>query len=101
MLALELYVALANGTLGTVNSAPNISDANMVANQVQHLGDISTGNFRDLGGAKVATRQDLALQVQAAANSRSIWIAGRVAGATTPTFAAATDLVLLVGIMWK
>ena len=100
-LALELYVAQANGSLGTINTAPSISDANMVANQVQHLADIGTSNFRDLGGAKVATLQDRALQVQAAAGSRSIWIAGRVAGLTTPTFANADDLALLIGIMWK
>jgi hypothetical protein len=96
----ELYIASANGTLGTVNAAPSISDANMVANQVQHLGDILAAEMKDLGGARVATKQDRALQVQAAAASRSLWIGGRVLGGT-PTYGAATDLALLVGIMWK
>lgn len=87
---LNLVFSQTSTSLGTINSAPNISDANLLADKLKFY-PIAAADFLDVGGAKVATVvRDLPLQ--AAAGATSIWV-GVINGAGTPTFAAAGDLV--------
>lgn len=96
--AMDIYVSTGSTTMGTLNAAPSISDANIVANQMQLLCQIATSDYATLSGAKVATLE-VSRMVEAAAASRSIYI-GAVTQGGTPTYTA-SGLVLLVGLIWK
>lgn len=80
---------------GTINSAPSITDANAL----KFLGSVTidAADWVDLGGVKVASKRGLGLVLESA-NVREIGVAATVAG--TPTYAAATDLVLNLGFLW-
>ncbi len=93
--AYTLIFGASSTSLGSLNSAPNISDANGVGASAG-LGvrtvPVASGDWVDMGGFKVATlRLNPPLKVRAAAASTSIYV-GVVNGAGTPTFAAG-DLV--------
>ena len=96
--AMDIYVSTGSTTMGTLNSAPNISDANIVANQMQLLCQIATSDYATLSGAKIASLE-ISKAVEAAAGTRSIYI-GAVTQGGTPTYTA-SGLVLLVGLIWK
>lgn len=83
--ALDLVFFDANVALGTENSAPNISDAN--ARNILGIVSIATGDYVDLGGARVALKRDLGLILKAASGSRSIYVAAITRGGT-PTYTA-------------
>lgn len=93
--AFDVYVMNANVSMGTENSAPNISDANAEA----ILGKIAvaTGDYSDLGGVKVATIKNLRIPVVPATGTSSLYVAA-VNGAGTPTYTAA-GIVLRFGIV--
>lgn len=97
-IAMDVYVGNANTSLGTVNSAPNISDANVAANSIQRLCQIGSGDYSTLSGTKIATRDDISLEIKAAGGSRALYIAAVTQGAPTQTTGG---LVLLVGLAWK
>lgn len=97
--ALDIWVAQGNTTLGALNAAPNITDANIAANRMHFLASILAGDYKTLSGAKIATRQDLSLEVKAGSATRDYYIAA-VSNGSTPTYTAG-GLVLLVGVIWK
>lgn len=80
-------------SLGTENSAPNVSDANAAAAVIGAIG-IASGDWVDMGGQKVASKGNLGLVLQVA-TGKSLFVA-LVNGAGTPTFTAA-GLVLVLG----
>lgn len=89
--AYTLVFASASTSLGTINSAPNISDANALASKLK-LVPVAAADWVDMGGVKVATIRNIGLRLHAASGQTSLW-SGVVNGAGTPTFGAAGDLV--------
>jgi hypothetical protein len=88
--AYTLVFGSASTSLGTINSAPNISDANALASALRVVG-VALADWVDMGGVKVATLRDVKLPLHCAAGQTSIWV-GIVNGAGTPTFTA-SDVV--------
>lgn len=81
--AFDIYFFDTNVSLGTKNSAPNISDAN--ARTTIGRVPIATTDYADLGGVRIANVRNIGLLLEAAAGSRDLFI-GTVNGAGTPTF---------------
>lgn len=92
--AITLIFTTASTTFGTLNSAPNISDANL-RNAVGHV-TFATTDFFDVGGAKIGTKANLGLMVEGAAGATSLYVAV-VNGAGTPTYTA-SGLKIKVGV---
>lgn len=92
--AIDLYFFDSNVALGTFNVAPSISDANAL--KLLGVISIGTGDYKDVGGAKVATLRGLGLLLEAA-SGRNLYVAATVAG--TPTFAA-DDITIRFGFLW-
>lgn len=90
---LTLVFTTASTTFGTLNSAPNISDANL--RNVVGTVAVVAGDWIDCGGAKVACVRNINLPVKAASGATSLYVAG-VNGAGTPTFTA-SGLKLKIG----
>lgn len=81
-LALDVVFMSATASLGTKNSAPNISDAD--ARNILGFVSIVAGDYIDLGGVGVATKSGLNLIVEAASGSRDLFIGTITRG--TPTY---------------
>jgi hypothetical protein len=92
--AFDLYFFSANNSMGSENSAPNISDT--LARDLLTFVAINTGDYRDLGGVKVANLNSLNRVIKAVTGTTSIYVAA-VNGAGTPTFTA-SGLKLRLGI---
>lgn len=92
----DLYFVFlsANTSLGTENSAPNISDAN--SDNIKAVVLVEDGDYLDIGGVAVATRE-FAIPIKLASTTTSLWVA-IVNGAGTPTYAA-SDLVVEFGFL--
>lgn len=80
--AITLYFFRSNVSLGTANSAPNISDVN--ARECQGHISFAAGDFVDLGTSKVATLRDLGLMLEPTTGT-SVWVAATCAGTPTQT----------------
>lgn len=87
--AITLYFFDSDVALGPLNDNPNIADAD-AANCIGIV-DIGTGDYDDLGGAKVAHVRGIALPMIPASGT-SLYVAGVVTG--TPTFTDPADIVL-------
>lgn len=86
-IALDLVLMNASTNLGTLNSAPNISDDN-ITSAVLATVSLVAGDYVDLGGARVATKiLSLPIPLVGPAASLSVWIGGISRG--TPTYTAA------------
>lgn len=93
-----LYIIFMSTTtsLGTENSAPNISDANLTAG-FQGIVAVATTDYVTVSGTKVATIKNIGLPVKAVSGTDDIYIA--VLNATgTPTFTAA-GLEMRIGVL--
>lgn len=95
-IALDLVFLAANKSLGTENSAPSISDAN--ARDIQGKVSIATGDYVDLGGARVATKTGIGLMLKSAEGSTTLYVAAITRGGT-PTYTAA-GLKLKLGFVF-
>jgi hypothetical protein len=84
-IALDLVFLDSNQSIGTENGAPNISDAN--ARKIIGRVSIATGDFIDLGGARVATKNLVGQMLKAAASDTSLYVAAITRGGT-PTYTA-------------
>ena len=93
--AFDLVFLRSNVSLGTLNGAVNISDAN--AAEVLGVVKVAATDVDDLINNMLYFRNGLSLQMQLAATSKSLWVGGILRSAT-PTFAAATNLKLKLGI---
>jgi hypothetical protein len=80
-------------SLGTDNSAPNISDAN--ARDFQGHVSILAGDFIDLGGVRVATKTGIGLVLEATTRDLFLGLISR--GAPTRT---ASGLKISLGLLW-
>lgn len=83
----ELVFMNATGTLGTINEAVSISDAD--ARKVLGTVLIAAADYSDLINSQVATKRSLGLMLEAAADSSSLFIAAIVRSGT-PTYAASS-----------
>ena len=92
---ITLHFFDANVALGTVNTPPSISGGDAV----NYLGsvDIAAADWRDLGGVKVVERKGIALNLNPASGSRSVYVAGTTTG--TPTFTSTEALILRFGVL--
>lgn len=84
--ALNCVFTTASTTFGTLNSAPNISDANL-RNVVGHVA-FATTDYVDGGGTKIGTRSNINLLVEGASGATSLYVA-LVNATGTPTYTAA------------
>lgn len=83
--AFTIYLANASASWGSENSAPSISDAN--ARAILGFVDVATADYKDLGGVKVASKNNLGIVVQPASGTDDIYVA--VVNSTgTPTYTA-------------
>lgn len=94
--AITLHFFSANVALGTAGSAPSISDADAASAWLGSV-DIVTGDYKDLGGVKVASLKGIGLNLAPASGTRNVYVAATVTG--TPTFTAAGDLVFGFGVL--
>lgn len=92
--ALDLYFLSSNVSLGTENSAPSITDAN--AKEILGFVSIASGDWKDLGGVRVANPTIPPIILTAAANSRDIYIAAVTQGTPTHT---ASGLSAKIGVI--
>jgi len=83
-IAFDLVFFSANRSLGTENSAPNISDAN--ARDILGIVSIAGGDFVDLGGVKIANKVNIGMPVRAASGTADIYVGAITRG--TPTYTA-------------
>jgi hypothetical protein len=83
--ALDLVFATGNVSLGTENSAPNISDAN--GRSLQGALRIATTDYIDNGGSRLATLRGVNLVLKSAADSTSLYM-GAITRGGTPTYTA-------------
>ena len=94
--ALYIIFMSTSTSLGTENSAPNITDANLTAG-FQGIVSVATTDYVTISGAKVATIKNIGLPVKAVSGTDDIYIA--VLNATgTPTFTAA-GLEMRIGVL--
>lgn len=89
----DIWVFSTNVSLGTENSVPSISDANAI--QIFGKIEVSTIDFYDLGGCKVATPSFIPFLIKAASDSQSIYVGAVSRGTGTYT---ASGIVLNLGI---
>jgi hypothetical protein len=93
-LILDLYFLDANVAMGTFNGAPSISDANAL--NILGVASFAAADWKDLGGVKVALKNNLGIVVKPATDTSDVYAAA-VLGAVTPTFGAASDFYLRIG----
>lgn len=83
----ELFILIhsASTSMGTENSAPNISGAN--ARNILGVVKVAAADYLDIGGSKVATIRSLGLVCKAASGSQALYTS-IVNSSGTPTFTA-------------
>ncbi len=91
---MDIFVGADAVSLGTENDAVSISDSDAVS--LQRVCNVASGDYADVGGAKIATKAGLGLVVQAAAGNASLYIGAVTRG--TPTHTAA-GIVLKIGFL--
>ena len=95
---LGLYLVFLNAStsMGSENSAPNMSDANVTATVLGQVA-INALDYLDVGTSAVATVSGIGLVLQAASTTDSLYVAV-VNGSGAPTYAA-DDLVAKFGFL--
>lgn len=83
--AMDIYLLNANVSLGTENAVPSVTDANARAILGAPI-SIASGDWKDLGGCKIAGKDNLGKLVQS--NTSDLYVAVVLTGGT-PTFTAA------------
>lgn len=83
--AFDLYFFDAAVSLGTINTTAAPSDAAM--RSFLAVVPIATGDYKDLGGVRVAHKPNLGLIIKPVVDTADIYV-GAVNGAGTPTFTA-------------
>lgn len=83
--ALYVLIHSASTSMGTENSAPNISDAN--ARNILAIIPVATTDYVTVSGTKVATLRSLGTIVKTAAGSQALYTS-LLNGTGTPTFTA-------------
>lgn len=84
--AMSIILLGASTSCGTINSAPNITDANLRSNYLG-LVPVAAADFVTFSGAKLGTVRNIGLTLKAGSTLRAIYFA-ILNGAGTPTFTA-------------
>lgn len=92
--AMDLVFLRSNVSLGTLNAAPSITDAN--AREIQARVRIAAGDFIDFGGSRHAVLGNLGIMLEPASGT-SMFV-GAITRGGTPTYTA-SGLRLQVGIL--
>lgn len=79
--SVDLVFLSGNASLGTENGALAISDAG--ARNVLGIVSVSSGDYVDLGGARVATLRGIGLPVRSAPGSKDMYVGAITRGAPT------------------
>ena len=82
-IALDVVFLASNVSLGTVNGAPNISDAN--SREIIGIKRIATTDYLDLGGTRVATLETK--MILKARTGQSVYVS-LISSGGTPTYTA-------------
>lgn len=82
---LYIIIASASTSMGTINSAPNISDAN--ARNILGYVPVLTTDYITVSGTKIATVRNIGLHLKSAAASRTLYMA-ILNDTGTPTYTA-------------
>lgn len=96
---IQLIFFRSNVAVDTINDAfTGLTDAEAqeIATVVDFDG-VATITTLDLTGSKYYALEGQGIQIQLAAGSTSLWVAGILRSATTPTYGAATDLKFKFG----
>ena len=91
---LDVYFLRSNVSLGTVDSAPNISDAN--SREIIGVVSIATTDYVDFGGGKIATIRNIGLLLTALTGT-SVYVTLVTSG--TPTYGAAGAVKASLGVI--
>lgn len=92
--AMTVLIADAATDFGNVNDAPNADDTEVAT--VAGWVAVSATDYKDLGGASVATISNIGLEVQSGTATSSLYLAGITAGTPTHT---ESGLVFKLGFM--
>lgn len=87
--AMTVYILKSNVSLGTENSAPSISDTN--ADEIIGRIDLGSGDWTDVGGAKIAYKTNLGIPVRVSTGT-SLYVALVTAGTPTQTASGITGV---------
>jgi hypothetical protein len=94
--SITLIFASVTGTMGTVNSAPSITDA--AALNITGFVQIANADWIDLGGVRMACLKNIGLVLKP--TTTTSYIAAIVtSGGTAPTFTSTSDLQIGLGIL--
>lgn len=94
--AIYIIIHRTSTSMGTENSAPNISDANLVAG-IQHIIPVAASDYVTVSGTKIATLKNLGLPVMAVSGTDDIYFS--ILNSTgTPTYASG-EIQLGIGVM--
>lgn len=93
--AFDIYILDANVSLGTENAAPSVSDAD--ARNILARIPVSTSDYADLGGVRIARPSFDPIVVSPASGTRNLYVAV-VNGSGTPTYTA-TGVRLRLGFL--
>jgi hypothetical protein len=93
-IAFDVIVLNANTSLGTENSAPNISDAN--ARTIQGRFSVGTGDWYDLGGVRIANIKNIGIAVKGASGADDIYLALISRGAGTYSSSGITGIIKIL-----
>lgn len=94
--AMTLVFLKSNTSLGTKNSAGNISDANAASEVIGHVA-VAAADYLDLGGASVACVKNIGLLLHPTDGTSSLYVSAITSG--SPTYGATTDLTLKLGFL--
>lgn len=84
---LKLFIFDTNVSLGTLNAAPTISDANALSIIGTPI-SFEVSDYTDLGGVSVAGKENIGKIVKSTSGTRNLFVAA-LNGTGTPTFTAA------------
>lgn len=82
-IALDLVFLSANNSLGTINTAVSITDAN--AREILGIVSIAAADYIDLGGVCIATKNNIGLVVKPITGATNLYVAGITRGTPTHT----------------
>lgn len=93
-IALNLIFLSADVSLGTINSAPTITDAN--GREILGYVTVSASDYIDIGGSKIATKTGVGLIMEPATGTRNLYVAAVIRGIGTYT---ASGIKLRLGFL--
>ena len=95
--AFDLFYLQTNVSLGTINAAPSITDADAIASNIRRICRVESTDYIDLGGCRIANKDNIGAMIEAAAGVTGGYLAAITRGGT-PTYTA-SGLLLRLGVI--